>query len=108
VARGGRTWRDSVAVQPGLAGAGWERELTGGAHTSARGEREDVEDGRHESQKKTYSVEYAKGVRGPSGPTMGMAACGRGGPAWWTRKREAGGAGWAKRPIGPASRWVKS
>jgi hypothetical protein len=73
-----------------------------------RGEREDIEDGRRESQKKTYSVEYAKGTRGPSGPTMGMAACGRGGPARWTRKREAGGSGWAKRPIGPAGRWVGS
>jgi hypothetical protein len=28
-----------------LAGAGWERELTGGAHASARGEREGAEDG---------------------------------------------------------------
>jgi hypothetical protein len=59
-----------------------------------RGEREDVEDGRRESKKKTYSVEYAKGTRGPSGPTKGTAACGRGGlrgeaePAGLDPKRE--------------------
>jgi hypothetical protein len=28
-----------------LANVGWERELTGRAHASARGEREDVKDG---------------------------------------------------------------
>jgi hypothetical protein len=60
VARGGRTWRDSVAAQPGLAGAGWERELIGGAHASARGEREGAEDERRESKKKAYSVKYTK------------------------------------------------
>jgi hypothetical protein len=54
-------------VQSGSASVGWERELTGGAHASARGEREDVEDGRRESKKKTYYVEYAKGTHGPSG-----------------------------------------
>jgi hypothetical protein len=58
---------------------GWERELTGGAHASMRAEREDAEDGRRESKKKIYSAEYAKGARGPSGPTKGMVACGRGG-----------------------------
>jgi hypothetical protein len=35
-------------AQPGSAGMGWERELTGGAHASARAEREDIEDGRRE------------------------------------------------------------
>jgi hypothetical protein len=72
--------QDSMAVQPRLAGAGWERELTGGAHASVRGEREDVEDGRHESKKKMYSVEYTKGARRPSGPTKGTMACRRGRP----------------------------
>jgi hypothetical protein len=56
VARGGWTRWDSVAAQPGWAGAGWERELTSRAHVSARGEREGVEDGRRESKKKMYSV----------------------------------------------------
>jgi hypothetical protein len=83
-----------MAARPGSADAGWERELTGGAHGSVRGEREDVEDGRRESKKKTYSVEYAKGTCGPSGPTKGTAACGRGGlrgeaePAGLDPKRE--------------------
>jgi hypothetical protein len=77
---GGQTRRDSVTARPGLAGVGWERELIGGAHVSAREEREDVEDGRRESKKKTYSVEYTKGTRGPSTPTKGTVACGRGRP----------------------------
>jgi hypothetical protein len=47
-----------------------------------RGEVEDAEYGRHESKKKMYSTEYAKGARGPSGPMKGTVACGRGGPAW--------------------------
>jgi hypothetical protein len=74
---------DAVGFGGGAAGVGrlWvaERELTGGALASVRVEREDVEDGRHESKKKMYSVEYAKGVRGPSGPMKGTVACGRGG-----------------------------
>jgi hypothetical protein len=63
---------------------GWERELAGGAHASARGEREDAEVGRHESKKKTYFAECAKGTCGPSGPMKGTMACGRGGPAQWS------------------------
>jgi hypothetical protein len=66
-ARRGQTRRDSVEVaQPGSAGAGWKKELTSGTHASVRGEREGVENGRHESKKKT-SAKYAKGTRGPSG-----------------------------------------
>jgi hypothetical protein len=56
---------DSTATRSGSTSAGWERELTSGAHASVRGEREDAEDGRHESKKKRYSTEYAKGARGP-------------------------------------------
>jgi hypothetical protein len=81
VTQGGRTRWDSAAARPGLAGMGWERELAGGAHASARGEREDAEVGRHESKKKTYFAECAKGTCGPSGPMKGTMACGRGGPA---------------------------
>jgi hypothetical protein len=76
---GGRTRCDSMAAQSGSTGAGWERELTGRAHALARGEREVIEDRRHDPKKKTYSAEYAKGALRPSGPTKGMAACGRGG-----------------------------
>jgi hypothetical protein len=65
----------------GLASMGWERYLIGGAHALARGEREDTEDGRHESKKKMYCAEYAKGARGPSRPMKGMAAYRRGGLA---------------------------
>jgi hypothetical protein len=36
--QGCRTWWDSVAARLGSAGVGWERELTGGAHASVRGE----------------------------------------------------------------------
>jgi hypothetical protein len=68
-----------MAAQSGSTGAGWERELTGGAHTLARGEREVIEDRRCDPKKKTYSAEYAKGTLRPSRPTKGMAACGRGG-----------------------------
>jgi hypothetical protein len=71
-----------MAAQPGSAGVGCERELTSGAHVSARGEREDVEDGRHKSKKKTYFAEYAKGAHGPSGPMKGMVAYGKGMPTW--------------------------
>jgi hypothetical protein len=81
-AQGGQTRRDSAALHPGSVGAEWERELTGRAHASARGEREDTEDGWCESKKKMYSMEYAKGVGGPSGPIKGTTAYGRGGPAW--------------------------
>jgi hypothetical protein len=56
-ARGGRMWRDSAVAQLGSADAGWERELTGGAHASARGEREGAEDGRRESKKKNVFYE---------------------------------------------------
>jgi hypothetical protein len=69
-----------VTARPGSASAWWERELTGGAHASARGEREDAEDGRRESKKKMYFAVYAKAVCGPSGLTKGTVACGRGGP----------------------------
>jgi hypothetical protein len=53
------------AVGVGQCGVGERADR--GAHASARGEREDVEDGRRESKKKTYYVEYAKGTHGPSG-----------------------------------------
>jgi hypothetical protein len=48
VARDGWTQWDSLAAQPGSAVVGWERERTGGAHASMRGEREGAEDGRCE------------------------------------------------------------
>jgi hypothetical protein len=51
----------------GMAGAGWRKELTSGAHASVRGEREGAENGRRESKKKTSSAKYDKGTRGPSG-----------------------------------------
>jgi hypothetical protein len=66
-ARKGRTRWDLVVAQPGSVGAGWKKELTSGAHVSARGEREGAENGRHESKKKTSSAKYAKGTCGPSG-----------------------------------------
>jgi hypothetical protein len=69
-------------AQPGSAGTWWERELTRGAHASARGEREGTEDGRLESKKKMYSAKYTKGACGLRGPMSGTMACERGGPAW--------------------------
>jgi hypothetical protein len=42
------------------------KELTGGDHTSARGEREGAEDGRCNLKNKPHSAEYAKGARGPN------------------------------------------
>jgi hypothetical protein len=69
---------DSVVARPGSTGARWERELIGEAHASAREERE-AEDGRRESNKKTYSAEYNKGVRGPSRQMKGTSTCRRGG-----------------------------
>jgi hypothetical protein len=59
--------RDSVVAQSGSAGTGWRKELTSGAHVSARGEREGTENRSHESKKKTSSAKYAKGTRGSSG-----------------------------------------
>jgi hypothetical protein len=67
VARRGRTRRDSAEAQSGSAGAGWRKELTSGAHASARGERKGTGNGRRESKKKTSSAKYAKGTHGPSG-----------------------------------------
>jgi hypothetical protein len=52
--------RDSAVARPRSTGAGWERELTGEAYKLVKGERENAEDGRRESKKKTYSMEYAK------------------------------------------------
>jgi hypothetical protein len=80
-AQGGRTRWDLAAGRPRSVGTGWEREITCGAHASVRGEREDTDDGRRESKKKTYSMEYAKGAHGLSGSMKGTTACGRGGPA---------------------------
>jgi hypothetical protein len=81
-ARGGRTRWDSAAVWPGSTDVGWEREQTDEAHALVRGgEREDAKVGKRESKRKTYSVEYIKGARGPSGPMKGTVACGRGRPA---------------------------
>jgi hypothetical protein len=80
---GGAGRPDVVGFGVSTAGStdtGWERELTCGTHASARGEREDTEDGRHESKKNMYSVEYTKGACGPSRPMKGTVACGRGGP----------------------------
>jgi hypothetical protein len=65
--RRGRRQRDSVVAQSGSVGVGWRKELTSGAHASARGEREGAENGRRESKKKTSSAKYAKGTSGPSG-----------------------------------------
>jgi hypothetical protein len=48
VSRDGWTQWDSLAAQPGSAVVGWERERTGGAHASMRGERVGAEDGRCE------------------------------------------------------------
>jgi hypothetical protein len=67
VARGGQTRRDLAAAQPGSAGAGWERELTGGAHASVMGEREDVEDGRHETKRKHILRNTRKACAGQAG-----------------------------------------
>jgi hypothetical protein len=86
--RGDQARWDSAAARPGSIGVGWERELTGEAHASARGEREDAKDGRCESKKKTYPTEYAKGAHGPSRPTKVMATCEEVG-----RRGEAGLAG---------------
>jgi hypothetical protein len=61
-AREGQTRWDLAAAQPGSAGAGWERQLTGRVHASARGEREGTEDRKHESKKKMYDAKYAKGT----------------------------------------------
>jgi hypothetical protein len=56
------------AGRPNVAGfgisVGWERELTGGAHASARGEREDIEDGRQESKKKRILLNTPKARAG--------------------------------------------
>jgi hypothetical protein len=54
-------------AQLGSAGAGWKKELTSGAHASARGGREGAENGRRESKKKTSFAKYAKGTRKVSG-----------------------------------------
>jgi hypothetical protein len=72
--------------QHGVAGGGgatgigrrWMgmKELTGGAHTLVRGERESAEDGRCNPKKKTHSAEYAKGVRGPDRPSSVVVSCG--------------------------------
>jgi hypothetical protein len=80
--QGGRARWDSAVAWPWLAGVGWERELIGEAHASAKEEREDADDGRQKAKKKTYSAEYAKGAHGPSGSMKEMVAYGRGRLAW--------------------------
>jgi hypothetical protein len=58
---GGAGRPDVARFNSGAAGMGWDRELIGGAHASARGGREDAEDGRRKSKRKTYSQKYANG-----------------------------------------------
>jgi hypothetical protein len=62
---GGTGRPDAARFSGGMVGVSrhgvGERELTGGAHASVRGEREDAEDGMRESKRKMYSQKYAKG-----------------------------------------------
>jgi hypothetical protein len=65
-----------VGFNGGTAGVGQDRvgeraNRWGPCISEGGGEREDVEDRRRESNKKTYSAEYAKGMSRPSGPTNG-------------------------------------
>jgi hypothetical protein len=65
----GRAWRHGRR----------KRELIGGAHMSARGEREGGEEGRRDSKRKTHSTKYAKVLIGRLGQAKGQAAaCGEG------------------------------
>jgi hypothetical protein len=70
-----------------------KKKLTSGVHASARGERVGADDGRHESNKKTYFCKYANGARGLSG--LGRPV----GFGLWER-RGANGAGWAEGRVG--------
>jgi hypothetical protein len=48
----------------GHGGAVEKKKLTSGVHASVRGEREDADDGRRDSMKKTYYAKYAKASAG--------------------------------------------
>jgi hypothetical protein len=87
-ARRGRTRLDLAVAQSGSAGAGWRKELTSGAHASARGEREGAENGRCESKKKTSFAKYAKGTHGPSGLGRPAGQGRRSGRAIWAGKEK--------------------
>jgi hypothetical protein len=62
------------ATRVGRRGLG-ERTDRWGAGVSEGREREGTEDGRCQLKKETYSMKYAKGTRGPSGPMSGSTAC---------------------------------
>jgi hypothetical protein len=97
--------QDSVAVQPGLADVGWERELTGGAHASVRGEREDIEDGMEGMNQRRKCILWntpkvragQAGQRREQRPAEEAGRCGEGG-----RGRPVGLGG----PKGKWSRWL--
>jgi hypothetical protein len=82
---GGAGSGGAVETRPGSAGAVEKKNLTSGAHVSARGERKGADDGRRESKKKTYFCKYAND------------ACGLAGWAEW-----AGGLGPGR--VGPVDR----
>jgi hypothetical protein len=55
-----------------------KKNLTSGAHGSARGERKGADDGRCESKKKTYFCKYANDTRGLAGWVEWAGGLGRG------------------------------
>jgi hypothetical protein len=82
--------------RPGSAGAGETMKPTGGAHVVVT-EGEGVVAGLRKLEETTFS-KYAKAAQA----VMGRAHA-RG---LQKKKGEAGGAGWAERPDGPAGRWA--
>jgi hypothetical protein len=90
---GGVGWPGAVRRGGGAAELGWHRgngmELTGGAHVSAKEERDDESSERHNSAEKAYSKEFSKRLLGGLGRVRGNVLWGKAG------QRGNNWAGWA-------------
>jgi hypothetical protein len=88
--RGGQAQRDSAAVQPGSAGAGWETELTTGVHLIERDERERDQLRMREPKRKTYFYGDAIDTRARWAGEEGFDLRGKGGRRGWLGQRPSG------------------
>jgi hypothetical protein len=88
-ARGAAAWWNSVATQPGLAGAGWKTELTAMACLTERRERSD-QLGRCEPKGKTYFRKDATDARARWADEDGFGLRGERGQRGWLGQRPSG------------------
>jgi hypothetical protein len=89
-----------VASQPGLAGAGWETELTAEVHLVERDERERDQLEKREPKRKTYFCGDDIDTRAGWAGEEGFSLRGKGGRRGWLGQRPSG----PVRLVGPKAR----